>query len=158
MVSCCPLSCRICGRIGKWCGWLFRTDRFSLSSHSSRTSGSTSIGPFPLGPIVLSLSAAGLSTGGSCCPVMSSYEKSPSCSCRSPSFFHASRDEFMGRLVILVKWSHLESCTLDSGIAVGNPNCGQRVADDSARVPKSVCWFLGCIRSVSPGPKGLSNM
>ena len=64
----------------------------------------------------------------------------------------------MGRLVILVKRSHLRSCTLDCGTAVGSPNCGQRVADDNARLPKSICWFLGSIRSTSSEPKGLSNM
>ena len=64
----------------------------------------------------------------------------------------------MCRLIIVVKRSHLGSCTLDYGTAVGYPNCGQRVADDHARVPKSVCWLLGCIRSTSPQPEGLSNM
>ena len=34
------------------------------------------------------------------------------------------------------------------------PNCGQRVADDHAWVPKSVCWFLGCVRSTSAKPEG----
>ena len=106
---------------------------------------------------VLFPGAGGLYTGGSSCPVMSSYEKSPSCICHSPNF-SVFRDVFMGRLVILVKRSHLRPCTLDNGTAVGNRNCGQRVADDHARVPKSVYWFLGCIPSTSPEPKGLSNM
>ena len=64
----------------------------------------------------------------------------------------------MGRLINFVKRSHLRFCTLDYGTAVGNPNCGQRVADDNARVPKSICWFLGCIRSTLSEPKVLSNM
>ena len=43
-----------------------------------RASGSTSICPLPLGPVVVfSLGAGGLFTGGSSGPVMSSYEKSP---------------------------------------------------------------------------------
>ena len=53
-------------------------------------------------------------------------------------FSHVFRDVFMGRLVILVKRSHLRSCTLHHGTAAGNPNCGQRVADDNAPVPKSI--------------------
>ena len=61
----------------------------------------------------------------------------------------------MGRVIVLVKRSHLRSCTLDCGTAVGNPNCAQSVADDNSRVPKSICWLLGCIRSTSPEPKGV---
>ena len=52
-----------------------------------RASGSTSICPSPSGPggpvAVFSPCVGGLSTGGSSCPVMSSLEKSPSCSSRS---------------------------------------------------------------------------
>ena len=53
------------------------------------------------------------------------------------------RDVFVCRLVIVVKRSNLGSCTLDNGTAVSYPNCGQRVADDHARVPKSAgCFFF----------------
>ena len=49
---------------------------------------STSICPSPSGPgglvAVFSPCAGGLSTGCSSCPVISSYEKSPSCGSRSP--------------------------------------------------------------------------
>ena len=117
-----------------------------------RASGSTSIGSSALGPgglvAVLSPGTSGLSIGGSSCPVMSSYKKSPSCSCRSPSFLMCS----------VMKRSHLRSCTLDYGTVVGNLHCRQRVADDNTWVPKSICWLLGCICSTSPEPEALSNM
>ena len=123
-----------------------------------RASGSTSICSLPLGPVAMFfLDVNELSTGGTSCPVMSSCGKSPSCSSRSPRS-HMFHDVFVCRLLIVVKRLHLGSCTLDYGTAVGYLNCGRRVADDHARVPKSVCWFLGCIRSTSPKPEELSNM
>ena len=92
-------------------------------------------------------------TGSSSYPVMSSHEKSPPRSSRS-QVSHVFRDVFVCRLVT-VKRSHLGSCTHDFGTAVGNPNCGQRVADDHAWVPKSVCRFLGCTRFTSPKTRGV---
>ena len=44
--------------------------------------------------------------------------------------------------MFFVKLSYLGSCTLDYGTTVCNPNCGQRVADDYAWVPKSGGWFF----------------
>ena len=67
---------------------------------------------------------------------MSSCEKSPSFSGRSPTSLMCSVTCPCCRLVIVVERSHLGSCTLDYGTAVGNPNSGQRVADDHARVPR----------------------
>ena len=178
MVSHCLLSCSICGGVGRRYCWLVRTDSSCFFSRSSPGR----LAPLPLvlltsrvpqevsealycvqlrirGQTLVGLpGAGGLSTVGSSCPVMSSYEKSPSCGCRSLQFPHVFRDVFVGRLINFVKRSHLRFCTLDYGTAVGNPDCGQRVADDNAGVPKSVCWFLDCIRSTSPEPKGLSNM
>ena len=78
--------------------------------------------------LCLLLVQVGCPTGSSSCPVMSSCEQSPSCSGRSPSFFMCS-----------VTCSWVGSCALDYGTAVGNPNCGQRFADDNARVPESIC-------------------
>ena len=64
----------------------------------------------------------------------------------------------MACLVVFSKRSYLGSCTLDYGTTVCNPNCGQRVADDYARVPESAGWSFCCLRSTSPKPEGLSNV
>ena len=114
-----------------------------------RTFGSTSIGPSPLGP-------GGLVTRF----ILSSdvFVRDAFLLWSFSQFSSLFRDVFTGRLVIVVRRSHLRSCTLDYGTAGGNPNCGQRVAGDNARVPKNICWFPGCIRSTSPEPKRLSSM
>ena len=69
------------------------------------------------------------------------------------------RTVFMGCLVVFSKRSYLGSCTLDNGTTIRNPNCGQRVADDYARVPQNAGWFFTlpatvvilCKPAVSPG-------
>ena len=63
---------------------------------------------------------------------------------------HIFRDVFLCRLIVIVQRSHLRACTFNDGPAVGDPNCGQSVADDHAMMPESIRWFLGCTRSTSP--------
>ena len=75
---------------------------------------------------VLSPGAGGLSTGGSSCPVMSSYGKSPSCSCRSLEFPLVFRHVFVYRLIVLVKRLQLRSCIPDH-------RTGGRGADDNVQ-------------------------
>ena len=107
---------------------------------------------------MFSSGAGGLSTGGSSCPVMSSYEKSPSCISRSPRS-HVFRNVFMGCLVVFSKRPYLGPCTLDFRTTVCNPNRGQRVADYYTQVPNSAGrFFFFCVRSTSPKPQRLSNV
>ena len=60
----------------------------------------------------------------------------------------------MGCLVVFSKRSYLGLCALGHGTTIGNPNCGQRVADDHARVPESAGWSFCCVRSTSPKTRG----
>ena len=138
MISFCLSSCSIRACIDRLNRWLFKADEYGFSSHSSSRFWVH---------IHLSFSVG---FWGSCHCVFSW--------CRWAVVLpdlSVFRDVFMCRFVIVVKRSHPGSCTLDYGTAEDNPICGQRVAEIHARVPKSVCWFLGCIRSTSLKPEGV---
>ena len=73
---------------------------------------------------------------------MSSYEKSPSCANRSPMSLMCSVTCSWAASSSSINGRTLGSCTHDYGTTVCNPNCGQRVADDYARVPRSSVFFF----------------
>ena len=107
-------------------------------------SGSNSIGSPPLGlgglVTVLSPGTGGLSTGGSSCPVMSSYEKVAVMEWRLSQFSDMFRGVLVCRSTATAKRPHLRPCTVGHGPAVGDPNCDQCVADDNTRMPESPGW------------------
>ena len=95
---------------------------------------------------MFSSGAGRLSTGGSSCPVMSSYEKSPSCMNRSPRSLTCS---------VMCSWAASSSSVngrtwgpwlFDFRTTVCNPIHGERVADHYTRVPNTAGWSFCCIR------------